>query len=114
MDRLETELKNTKHPQMIQNVFGGSFASEIICLDCPHRSIRKEDFLAVNLQIQNKTNLHESLQSFINSETLTGNNAYLCERCDKKVSAKKRTTLGVLPNVMVVVLKRFEFDIQLK
>ena len=41
---------------------------------------------------------------------LEGDNAYYCEICDKKVSAVKRTCLKKLPNHLILVLKRFDFD----
>ena len=57
---------------------------------------------------------------------LEGDNAYHCEKCDKKVhfylknkiknfkkkkvSAKKRMCLKRLPNHLILVLKRFEFN----
>lgn len=41
---------------------------------------------------------------------LEGENQYFCEKCDKKVSALKRTCLKKLSRYMVITLKRFEFD----
>ena len=114
MDRLEASLKTTTRPQLIKDVFGGCFANEIICLDCPHRSIMREEFLTLSLQIHNKRGLVEALQAFVESEPLTGSNAYHCDKCNKKVNAKKRASIGVLPNTLIVALKRFEFDFQRK
>ena len=73
-------------------------------------SEREEPFLAISLQVKNKKNIQESLQSFIQGEMLEGDNAYLCERCDKKVSTLKRVCIKKLPNFLMLVLKRFEFD----
>jgi len=41
---------------------------------------------------------------------LEGDNAYLCAQCDKKVSTLKRICIKKLPNHLILVLKRFEFD----
>lgn len=41
---------------------------------------------------------------------LEGDNSYHCEKCDKKVHALKRTSLKKLPNHLILVLKRFEFN----
>ena len=41
---------------------------------------------------------------------LEGDNAYHCEKCDKKVNALKRMCLKKLPNHLILVLKRFEFN----
>ncbi len=41
---------------------------------------------------------------------LEGENAYLCEKCDKKVNTLRRQCLKKLPKTLIIVLKRFEFD----
>lgn len=46
----------------------------------------------------------------IKGDNLDGDNAYYCERCNKKVSAVKRVSLKKLPDYLIVTLKRFEFD----
>ena len=43
-------------------------------------------------------------------DMLEGENAYLCEKCDKKVDTLKRTCIKKLPRYMMIALKRFEFD----
>jgi ubiquitin carboxyl-terminal hydrolase 9/24 len=41
---------------------------------------------------------------------LEGDNAYLCEKCDKKVDTLKRTCIKKNPKNLIVALRRFEFD----
>lgn len=41
---------------------------------------------------------------------LEGENAYYCEKCDKKVDTLKRQCIKRLPRFMMLPLKRFEFD----
>ena len=41
---------------------------------------------------------------------LDGDNAYHCEKCNKRVPAVKRMCIKRLPNHLILVLKRFEFD----
>ena len=41
---------------------------------------------------------------------LAGENAYYCEKCDKKVDTLKRVCINRLPKTLIIVLKRFEFD----
>ena len=111
-DRLETSLKESNKPKLTQETFGGCFANEVICIDCPHKSINKEDFIALQLTVANKKSIFESLQGLIDGEALEGANAYSCDRCDKRVKAKRRASFKYLPNTLIVVLKRFEFDLQ--
>jgi ubiquitin C-terminal hydrolase len=41
---------------------------------------------------------------------MEGDNAYMCEELGKRVPAVKRTAIRVLPQMLCVHLKRFEFD----
>jgi ubiquitin carboxyl-terminal hydrolase 9/24 len=43
----------------------------------------------------------------IKGDMLDGDNAYFCERCNKKVSAVKRVCLKKLPSTLIITLKRF-------
>ena len=43
---------------------------------------------------------------------LDGENAFLCDRCDKKVDTLKRCSIKKLPNILIIVLKRFDFDFE--
>jgi len=110
LDRLETVLKRTQQKNTIKKHFGGVFANQIIGKDCPHTSTRKEPFLALNLQVKNKRTLQQCLESFVNGEMLQGSNAYFCEKCDKKITALKRTCIKKLPRHLICVLKRFDLN----
>ena len=57
--------------------------------------------------MKNKKNIYQSFDTMIKGDTLDGDNAYYCERCDKKVSAVKRVSLKKLPDYLFVTLKRF-------
>jgi len=41
---------------------------------------------------------------------LEGDNAYHCNECNKKVNTLRRTCLKKLPNHLMMIMKRFEFD----
>ena len=96
----------------MKEIFGGVLSNEIISQECPHNSEKKEELLSLSLQIKGKADLHESLKQMIESESLEGSNSYFCERCDKKMKAKKRTTIKILPNTLIIMLRRFDFDRQ--
>ncbi len=111
IDRLEPYLKNTQFENLFKYVFSGIISNEIIGKNgCPHFSETKEFFQSIILQVKNKRNIEESLDAFIHGEMMEGDNSYNCERCDKKVSALKRQSFKKLPRVLVLVLKRFEYD----
>lgn len=110
LDKLEHEIKGTPQENSIKYHFGGIFANQIICKDCPHSSVREEPFLAINLQIKNKKSLQQCMESFVEGEMLQGNNAYYCEKCEKKVTSLKRVCIKKLPRYLICVLKRFDID----
>ena len=64
----------------------------------------------MSLEVKNKKSVQESLNSFIEGDLLEGDNAYFCEKCEKKITTRKRCCIKKLPNVLILVLKRFEFN----
>jgi ubiquitin C-terminal hydrolase len=110
MDRLEHGIKGSGDEDLIKKHFGGIISNEIICRTCPHSSEREEPFFALSLPVKNKKSVELSLRSLIQGDVLEGDNAYHCDQCEKKVAAVKRTCLKRLPNHLIMVLKRFDFD----
>lgn len=110
MDRIEGLIKGTREEKTMQNLFQGVFANEFICKDCPHYSEREEPFMAVILQVKNKSSVLDSLKFYVEGEMLEGDNAYYCEKCEKKINTLKRQCIKRMPNILFLVLKRFEFD----
>mmetsp|Transcript_26181 Transcript_26181/g.46675 ORF Transcript_26181/g.46675 Transcript_26181/m.46675 type:complete len:2194 (-) Transcript_26181:2-6583(-) len=111
MDKLERELKGSHQENLINLHFGGLQAQELIGKGiCNHRSERDEVFLVLPLEVKHKKSILDSLNSFVEGDTLEGENAYQCDRCEAKVSALKRTSIRHLPNVLVLALRRFEFN----
>lgn len=108
VDKLEPQLKGSKFDNPFRYELGGSSSTDIIGKDCSHRSEREEGFNCIILSM--KSSIKESLESYINEELLEGDNAFLCEKCNKKVNAIRRTSLKSLPRTLILVLKRFEFD----
>lgn len=64
----------------------------------------------MRLEIIGKSSLTQALTEFIKGEVLEGENAYFCEKCNKKIKAVKRVCVKSLPDVLILTLKRFEFD----
>ena len=110
IDKLENHTKNTRFQNLFKHFFGFTISDEFICKGCPHYSEREQYFNSIQLQVLNKKTITESLKSYIEGELLEGDNAYYCDKCDKKVNTLKRQCIKRLPRILIVVLKRFEFD----
>ena len=54
------------------------------------RYSREESFMTFMIDIRNQHNLAESLEQFVKGDLLEGNNAYHCEKCNKKVCGNNR------------------------
>lgn len=110
-DRIDTTLENTPNSDIIKSEVGGTFANQLFGLNqCNHKRERQEDFYCLSLPVKNKKTLIESLDAFVEGETLAGDNAYSCEECGTKVDTLKRVVLKDLPRNMIIHLKRFELD----
>ncbi|CDW55374.1 ubiquitin carboxyl terminal hydrolase 36 [Trichuris trichiura] len=98
----------TKETTAISRIFGGFHRSQIICNNCQFVSITHDPFLDLSLEIKQWNTVDSALAHYTRMETLSNENAYLCPRCNKRVSARKILTIHCAPNVLTVHLKRFD------
>ncbi|CAI8010592.1 Ubiquitin carboxyl-terminal hydrolase 24, partial [Geodia barretti] len=108
-DQIDEHLKKLGLPKVFEEIFGGAYLDQKICRDCEHTYDRQESFLSVSLPVKSRS-LQESLKEHVKGEMLEGENAYLCEKCQEKRDTLKRMCFKTLPPVMVVHLKRFDYD----
>jgi ubiquitin carboxyl-terminal hydrolase 9/24 len=129
LDRLETAMKgkftnvDTWKDEVVEHVFGGEMLYQKIPQDCEHfevdrrecghwQSTREESFLKVELIIRGKENIEESLSELVAGELMNGDNKIMCEKCNQKKDTTRRTCFGLLPDTLIVHLKRFDLDFQ--
>ncbi|RRT79994.1 hypothetical protein BHE74_00029554, partial [Ensete ventricosum] len=94
---------------LIQQIFGGYLRSKIRCSRCKGKSERCERMMDVTVEIDgNISTLDEALLRFTSTEILDGENKYECDRCKSYERAKKKLTILEAPNVLTIVLKRFQ------
>jgi ubiquitin carboxyl-terminal hydrolase 9/24 len=110
IDLVDEAMKGLGFEQRMTKVLGGVFSDQKICRTCPHRYSREQPFSVLNVDIKNFSTLADSLHEYVKGELLDGSNAYYCERCDKKVDTIKRLCVKKLPPVLVIQLKRFDYD----
>eukprot|EP01132_Coremiostelium_polycephalum_P001351 gene1351-1706_t len=112
-DKLEFTLKGTPKEKLLNEYFGGANVNQFISQECPHVSEREEPFYTISLEVKNKKEIQESLQLYVESETLDGDNKYFCSQCSQKVKAHMRRCIKTLPNTLILHNKRFDFDLDL-
>lgn len=59
-----------------------------------HRYSREETFTVISIDIRNYSNLYDSLEQYVKGDLLEGDNAYLCEKCEKKASSQNSLKSG--------------------
>ncbi|KAK6229172.1 Peptidase C19 [Theobroma cacao] len=93
----------------IQHTFGGHLRSKVKCLRCSHESERFENIMDLTLEIFGWVeSLEDALTQFTTPEDLDGENMYRCGRCASYVRARKQLCIHEAPNILTIVLKRFQ------
>jgi ubiquitin carboxyl-terminal hydrolase 34 len=90
-DQWEAQLVQRAHKQTFRSFYGGQTLNQIKSKECDHVSERAEPFFAVQCDVKDKANLHDSLQAYVQGDVMEGDNKYKCESCGGKfVDAVKR------------------------
>ncbi|KAK9367456.1 hypothetical protein V1509DRAFT_665334 [Lipomyces kononenkoae] len=127
LDRIDGQISAVTWKAEIRNCYGGTLLTQIKSKECVHVSERAEPFSAIQCDIKGKTNLMESLKSYVEGESMEGgkydfldglqlsdklDNKYWCSQCSAHVEAEKRICLKDVPSHLIFHLKRFDFDLQ--
>jgi len=113
LDKIEQKLKDTNNENIIKYFFMGR-QNDILKFEgeCNHHRINESKFYSIQLQVQGKKDIYDSLNNLIEGEHMDGDNCIHCEECNKKFPAIKSQNFKVLPRIFIFVLKRFEYDYQ--
>ncbi|XP_021895044.1 ubiquitin carboxyl-terminal hydrolase 15 [Carica papaya] len=104
--KVDSRLQETT---FIQHTFGGRLQSKVKCLRCSHESERYENIMDLTLEIYGWVeSLEDALTQFTTPEDLDGENMYRCGRCAAYVRARKQLSIHEAPNILTIVLKRFQ------
>ncbi|ELK38013.1 Ubiquitin carboxyl-terminal hydrolase 36 [Myotis davidii] len=99
--------RQTQATTLVHQIFGGCLRSRVKCSVCKSVSDTYDPYLDVALEIRQAANIVRALELFVKPDALSGENAYMCARCKKKVPASKRFTIHRASNVLTLSLKRF-------
>lgn len=91
----------------------GQMRSSLKCSRCGHRSRQFDPFMYLSLPVsQDMASVTDALEKYLEEECLSGDEQWFCKKCNAKVDATKKIDLWKLPPVMILVLKRFDFNPQ--
>ncbi|XP_073110671.1 ubiquitin C-terminal hydrolase 15 isoform X2 [Elaeis guineensis] len=94
---------------LVQQIFGGRLKSKVKCMRCHVESERYENIMDLTLEIHGWVeSLEDALTQFTAPEDLDGENMYRCGRCSAYVKARKQLSIHEVPNILTIVLKRFQ------
>mmetsp|Transcript_10540 Transcript_10540/g.19394 ORF Transcript_10540/g.19394 Transcript_10540/m.19394 type:complete len:510 (+) Transcript_10540:92-1621(+) len=101
----------SRHKSFLVDLFQGQLRSQVTCSVCGKVSKTFDPYLYMSLPVHDRMkSVEEALRCFLAEETLSGQEQWRCNRCKKRVNAKKKIDIWKLPPVLVIHLKRFEFD----
>ncbi|XP_078081791.1 ubiquitin carboxyl-terminal hydrolase 36 isoform X2 [Mustelus asterias] len=99
--------RQTQATSLVHQIFGGYLRSRVKCSVCKSVSDTYDPYLDIALEIRQAPNIVRALELFVKPDFLSGENAYMCAKCKKKVSATKRFSIHRASNVLTLSLKRF-------
>ncbi|XP_051570274.1 ubiquitin carboxyl-terminal hydrolase 36-like [Myxocyprinus asiaticus] len=99
--------RQTQATTLVHQIFGGYLRSRVKCSICKSVSDTYDPYLDIALEIRQAANIVRALELFIKPDFLSGENAYMCAKCKKKVPATKRFSVHRTSNVLTLSLKRF-------
>ena len=109
LDTLHDNLKSD-NKSIISNLFHGRYKQTIHCPNCGYDSITYQPFVDIQVPLvesKNNIELIDCFNSLIDDEELDNYNMYNCEKCKNKVNAIKKMEIDILPDFLIVTLKRF-------
>ena len=117
IDKIESDIKNlyqnesnNKYKDLFRFFFGIKALDELKFVDCNHKRYNEFFYNNIQLEVKGFNNLDSSLKNYFKTEIMDGENKINCEECHMKRTCHKRQIFKSLPNILVINLKRFEFD----
>jgi len=108
-----------RHDSIIVDRCQGMHRSHLTCPSCGRESIKFDVFSTVSLPVvlgdkEGSSNhvlrVEDCIEKFLEGEQLDEMNAWYCQGCKKHVCALKMIALWSVPDVLILHLKRFQFE----
>ncbi|CAH0493884.1 unnamed protein product [Peronospora farinosa] len=116
LDALEKSFKDTVNENLVNDLYQGLLKDYVQCCYCGYESSRIDNFLDLSLVIrpfgstEMMKTVEEAIELFLRPEVLDKENQWVCDRCKVKRNAIKGLKFSKLPYILMLQLKRFDFD----
>ncbi|GMF42516.1 unnamed protein product [Phytophthora fragariaefolia] len=116
LDALERSFKGTVNETLVNDLYQGALKDYVQCCECGYESSRIDNFLDLSLVIrpfgstEMMKTVEEAIELFLRPEVLNKENQWMCDRCKVKRDAIKGLKFSKLPYILMLQLKRFDFD----
>ncbi|OWZ19499.1 hypothetical protein PHMEG_0006257 [Phytophthora megakarya] len=116
LDALEKSFKDTVNETLVNDLYQGALKDYVQCCECGYESSRIDNFLDLSLVIrpfgstEMMKTVEEAIELFLRPEMLEKENQWMCDRCKVKRDAIKGLKFSKLPYILMLQLKRFDFD----
>ncbi|KAL7546255.1 hypothetical protein ACHAWF_012768 [Thalassiosira exigua] len=107
-----------RNQSIVVDLFQGQLRNTMRCrrrmpdgrVGCGRVSVRFDPFMYLSLPVSDRCEtLDDCLELFCEEELLAGDDRWRCPSCEERVEATKKIDLFMLPPILIVHLKRFEF-----
>lgn len=107
-----------RHDSIIVDRCQGMHRSHLTCPSCGRESIKFDVFSTISLPLlledkigsASTIRVEDCIEKFLEGEQLDDLNAWYCPSCKKHVCALKMIALWSVPDVLILHLKRFQFE----
>ncbi len=114
LDRLSFESWNQSNRacySIIMKLFYGQLLNRTKCDECHKETYRFDMFNVLNFPITDSTNtLFDSINHYVISENMRGNNQIECEKCGGLRTGKIKKSVYIPPPILVFCFNRFDND----
>lgn len=108
-DVMEKKMKGTPGEGTFSKLFEGKLINYIKCVNVEYKSEKEEKFNDLQLTVKGCKNIYESLNVYTEEELMDNADKYEAEGYGKQ-TAKKGIKFSKFPPVLILQLKRFEYN----
>jgi len=116
VDELLEEQKRIDNLRCLKHIIYGRQQSCIICSHCGYQSINTEGFTSIMLSFDEQLNQNQDQNKMIDLKDMISYafqdenvESRTCDNCHQKRDEKKKTSIYRLPQVLILMIKRYDY-----